>query len=341
VPKVIVWDNPQPNEIVYKYPSEEIDTGSELIVRENEAAVFYRDGKVYAAFNAGRHVLTTLNFPVLEGLTKLVHGGRTPFVATVIFVSLKRFQGKFGGRSQTRELAPIAFNGSFWFEVRDVSVFVNKVVGAQSLYTTDELNNYLRGYFNERAMKNISNYSIYDLYQNLDNVTKEMTYKLREDFMEIGIDIPAIKFEGIDVTDPVWRDRLFWLRSGVAGQTVLQMETIDKAAESLGKSPGAAIGSGIVLIPPLLQQPTPQAQQPATPAPTTPPPPPPSAPAASVVSQSQQPTTYQPKCPSCGSSVPQNAKFCPNCGVQLKWCKNGHVAPIAAKFCPECGVAFL
>ena len=328
MPQVIAWENPGENEIVWKYPSEEIEWGAQLVVRENEVAVFYRDGKVYAVFGAGRHTLTTLNFPVLEGLAKLGFGGKSPFRATVIFVSLKRFQGKFGGRAQTRELAPIQFHGTFWYEVKDASVFVNKVVGAQSLYTTSELDKYLRGYFNERAMKNLSNYTLLDVYQNLDRVTKEITLRLREDFAELGLHIVDVKFEGIDVTDPKWRDRLFWLLTGrVSAQSVLQMETVADVAESLGKSPGAGLGAGMMIIPPLFQQPTQQAQ--------------PAAPAPGVVA-GQPPTPpgtpgYQPRCPNCGQPVPQGANFCPNCGYKLKWCPNGHVVPQDAKFCPVCG----
>lgn len=46
------------------------------------------------------------------------------------------------------------------------------------------------------------------------------------------------------------------------------------------------------------------------------------------------------KCTNCQSEIPQNAKFCPNCGasviVELK-CVNGHKMLSGQKFCCECG----
>jgi CHAT domain/Double zinc ribbon len=47
-------------------------------------------------------------------------------------------------------------------------------------------------------------------------------------------------------------------------------------------------------------------------------------------------------CPNCGTSVPEGAKFCANCGLrQSTACKAcGHEAPSEAKFCSNCGAPF-
>jgi len=46
-------------------------------------------------------------------------------------------------------------------------------------------------------------------------------------------------------------------------------------------------------------------------------------------------------CPECEAPMPSNAKFCPECGAQLKAkteCPNcGEKFTPGAKFCPECG----
>ena len=319
-PKVIEWVNPSEDEIVWRYPDEVIPWGSVVIVKEFESAIFYRDGKVYGVLGAGRHVLDTQNVPFLKGLVEGLYG-ESIFKSMVIFVSLRRFQGKFGGRTQTTELAPLLFHGSFYFRIEDPSMFVNKVVGPQSAYTTEELNKYLRGYFNEKIMAYLSKFSIQDVYVKQTEVTEKLTIMLRKDFEELGITLEKVVFEGID-TEGEWRDRLFWiLRGGVQTGYVLQMETAKEVAKELGKSPGAAVGTGIVMIPPLFQPP-PQAQppttQPAVAAPAAPP-----------------PSTA--RCPYCGQPVPPAAKFCPYCGKQVKWCSKGHLIPFEAKFCPVCG----
>jgi membrane protease subunit (stomatin/prohibitin family) len=85
MPQVIEWTNVGAEDIVWRYPVEDITWGAQLVVQEYEMAVFFRDGKAYDVFGAGRHTLTTLNLPLLTGLlTRLVgFGGNKPFKATV------------------------------------------------------------------------------------------------------------------------------------------------------------------------------------------------------------------------------------------------------------------
>lgn len=295
-PVVIEWLNPGEDDIVWRYPVEEIAWGSVVVVKEFEAAVFLRDGKVYDTLGPGRHVLTTMNLPLLAQAYGLVYG-TTPFKATVIFVSMRQFQGRFGGQTQTTELAPLKFFGSFWFRVKDPALFVTEVVGGQGAYDTRSVNNFLRGYFNENMIKYLARYGLVDVFLNLDRVSGEVKLELLNDFGRLGLELIDVKFEGVDTT-PEYRDRLFWIRQTGAASYVLQMDTTKKVAEELGKSPGAALGTGMVIIPPLLQPPPqPAVQQPARPAATG---------AVGGV-----------KCPSCGHVNPPNAKFCMNCGAKL------------------------
>ncbi|MEM2321207.1 MAG: SPFH domain-containing protein [Candidatus Bathyarchaeia archaeon] len=314
MPKVIEWVGAREGDIVWRYPNEEIAWGDNLIVHEYEAAIFFRDGKAYDVFRAGRHVLTTANLPLLTKVLSIISGfDKVPFRATVIFVSLKQFQGKFGAQSQTKELAPLKFYGGFWFRIEDPNLFVNEVVGGQGAYTTNALQEFLRGYINERLIDTLSQYSLIEVYGKLDETSFLAKNALYDSFKRIGLELIDLKFEGIDTT-PEWRDRIFYLRTGVAAPDVLRMETVQKAAESLSKSPGAAVGAGIAVIPPLFQQPV---------APTAP----------------AQPMVL---CPKCGFQNPQTAKFCSNCGTPLQavgvTCpKCGAANPAGAKFCINCG----
>jgi membrane protease subunit (stomatin/prohibitin family) len=108
MPQVIEWTSAGPEDIVWRYPAENIMWGAQLIVHEYEKAVFFRDGKSYDTFGPGRHTLTTLNLPLLTDVFSRVAGfTETPFKAAVIFISMKQFAGKFGNRAQTSELAPL------------------------------------------------------------------------------------------------------------------------------------------------------------------------------------------------------------------------------------------
>jgi len=317
VAQVIEWKNPGPEDIVWKYPIEDITWGAQLIVREFEAAVFFRDGKAYDVFGPGRHTLTTLNLPLLTGILRRIAGYKeTPFKASVIYISTRVFAGKYGTRAQTTELAPLQVHGTFWFKVSDPSLFVMEVVGGQNAYTTSDVNNYLRGFLNEKIIDELSRYDLLTVFTKLDETSLTTKTAILDAFRRIGLDITDLRFEGIDTT-PEYRDRLFWLKQTRAAEEVLRMETVKEAAKELGKSPGAALGAGMVLIP--------QIMTPTGPAPT---------PAAALVI-----------CPKCNARIPATSKFCLECGTALTAtptgttkCPNcGHPVLTTAKFCPECG----
>jgi len=314
--QVIEWKNPGPEDVIWRYPVEDITWGAQLIVHEYEAAVFFRDGKAYDVFGPGRHTLTTLNLPLLTAVLSRIAGYReTPFKATVIFVSTRVFAGKYGARAQTTELAPLQVHGTFWFKVEDPRLFVMEVVGGQNAYATSDVNNYLRGFLNEKVIDELSRYDLLTVFTKLDETSLATKNAILDAFRRIGLDLTDLRFEGIDTT-PEYRDRLFWLKQTQAAE-VLRMETVKKAAEELGKSPGAALGAGMVLIP--------QIMTPTGPAPT---------PAAALII-----------CPSCSARIPATSKFCLECGAKIaappagtKNCpKCGHPVLATAKFCPECG----
>jgi membrane protease subunit (stomatin/prohibitin family) len=320
MPQVIEWNNPAENAIVYRYPDENITWGAQLIVHEYEVAVFFRDGKAYDVLGPGRHTLTTLNLPLLTRIFTAIAGfGEKPFKAAVIFVSTKVNAGKFGTRAQTTELAPLQVFGTFWFKVENPQLFVMEVVGGQNAYSADQVDNYLRGFLNEKIIDELSRYDLLTVFTRLDETSVTAKNAILEAFRRIGLDLTDLRFEGIDTT-PEYRERLFWLRTGrTPPEEVLRMETVRRSAEELGKSGGggAALGAGMVLIPQIMT-PTGPAQAPA---------------AALII------------CPKCNARVPATSKFCPECGTELappqeatKNCpKCGHPVLPTAKFCPECG----
>jgi membrane protease subunit (stomatin/prohibitin family) len=321
MPQVIEWQNAGSEDIVWRYPTEDITWGAQLIVHEYEMAVFFRDGKAYDVFGPGRHTLTTLNLPILTSLlTRLTgFGGNKPFKATVLYISTKVFAGKWGTRAQTTELAPLQVFGQFWFKIGDASLFVNEVIGGQNAYTTDGVNNFLRGFLNEKIIDELSHYDLITVFTRLDETSVIVKNALIDYFKRVGIELTDLRFEGIDTT-PEYRERLFWLKTGqTAPGDVLRMETLKNAAASLGQGGGSgALGAGMVLIPQIM-----------TPTGTTQ-----AAPAAALVI-----------CPKCGEKVPATSKFCPNCGTTLTPPTQGAMAcpncsksiPANSKFCPECG----
>jgi len=321
MPQVIEWINNSSDAIVWRCPNNEITWGTQLVVQEFQMAMFFRDGKAYDVFGPGRHTLTTSNLPLLTGLlTRLAgFGANKPFKASVIFISTKVFDGKWGTKAQTTELAPLQTYGQFWFKIENATLFVNEVIGGQNAYTTEQVNSFLRGYLNEKIIGELSHYDLITVFTRLNETSITVKNTLIDYFKRVGIELTDLKFEGIDTT-PEYRERLFWLKTGQnTSSEILRMETMKSAAESLGKGGGSgALGAGMVMIPQIMNQ---QA-------------PPQAAPVATLVI-----------CPKCSEKVPSSSKFCLGCGTNLvppsegviSCSKCGKAIPANSKFCPECG----
>src|SRR6267378_6176237 len=245
MPQVIEWRGAAQDDIVFRYPVESIQWGAQLVVHEYEVAVFLRDGKAYDVFPAGRHTLTTQNLPVLSKVFSLVLG-KTPFTATVIYVAQKQFAGKWGAKAQTTELAPLMVHGTAWLRVTDPNLFVNEVVGGQGAYATSQVDDFIRGFINERVIDEMSKYDLQTAFTQLDKASVTVKVNINDALKRIGTDLVDFKFEGIDTSDQ-FRDRLFWIKQKAATSDVLRMETAKDIGSSIGSSPGAGFGAGMVL----------------------------------------------------------------------------------------------
>ncbi|MDQ3227251.1 MAG: SPFH domain-containing protein, partial [Chloroflexota bacterium] len=133
------------DEIVHRVPEDgsgEFRLGSQLVVRESQRAIFFRDGKALDVFGPGRHTLSTNNIPFLTGLVGLPFGGESPFRAEVFFVSMRELTDMKWGTQQPvvyrdTELGMVRLRafGTYSFRVADPQLFVNTIVGSRGAFT--------------------------------------------------------------------------------------------------------------------------------------------------------------------------------------------------------------
>ena len=171
------------NQMVYRVPpsgSGDFRIGSQVVVRENQTAVFYRDGKALDTFGPGRHTITTANIPLLVNVVGLAFSGNTPFKAEVYFVNMRDFiDMKWGTpepitlRDKELGMVRLRANGRYSMAVQEPQMFVAKIVGTQGLYTTNQIEDYLRGIIISRLTDLIGETmgSIFDLPARFDELS--------------------------------------------------------------------------------------------------------------------------------------------------------------------------
>ncbi|MCK4977069.1 MAG: SPFH domain-containing protein, partial [Anaerolineales bacterium] len=100
---VIEYPNEMRNEIVHRFPevgAGNFRIGSQVIVRESQTAVFFRDGNALDVFDPGRHTITTYNVPLLIDFIGKAFNDRTPFPAEVYFIAMREFADRKWGTPQ-------------------------------------------------------------------------------------------------------------------------------------------------------------------------------------------------------------------------------------------------
>ncbi|MBC7260237.1 MAG: SPFH domain-containing protein [Chloroflexi bacterium] len=344
---VIEYFDETGQEIVHRIPesgSGDFRIGSQLIVRESQAAVFFRDGKALDTFGAGRHTITTANVPLLVDLIGKAFSGQTPFKAEVYFVNLREFLDLKWGTPEPitlpdKELGMVRLRafGQFAMQITDPQLFVNKIVGTQGIYRNAQIENYLRGVIVSRMTDVLgeSKASLLDLPALYDELSGVIKARLADDFKALGITLKALFINNISPTEETAKAIDERAAMGAIGdmQKYLQF----KAARAMGDAAtaggeagsltgagvglGAGVGIGAAMagaISDALR--AGREGQAAAPA----------AAAAAMV-----------KCPNCGNMVPAGSKFCNNCGQKLaveNKCPNcGVDVPPGSKFCPNCG----
>ncbi len=200
---VVEYPSEMTDEVVHRFPEvgvADLRMGSQVIVRESQRAVFYRDGQALDSFGPGRHTITTLNVPILTGLLGTAFNDRTPFTAEVYFVSMKEFADQKWGTPQPiivrnpgmgLGVALLQAFGSYSFQIKDAQQFVTQIVGARRAYATSEIEERLRTVLLSKLQdllgETAAKHSVVELIGLTEELGTGVRVKAEDDFAAIGL----------------------------------------------------------------------------------------------------------------------------------------------------------
>jgi excisionase family DNA binding protein len=210
---VIEYPNEMREEIVHRFPEEgpgNFRIGSQVIVRESQTAVFFRDGNALDVFGPGRHTIVTYNIPLLINAIGKLFNERTPFPAEVYFVSMREFVDRKWGTPQPiivrnpnmgLGVALLQGFGTYSFQIQDPQQFITQVVGTTGAYRTNDIEARLRSMLLSKLQDLLGETASANSVPELIGLTEELGAGVRakgqDDFLALGLTLKSFYIENL------------------------------------------------------------------------------------------------------------------------------------------------
>ena len=361
----VVWED------IYKGPNvmwrvpRNIRWGDNIVVREDETAVFYRDGKVLSYLERpARYALTSINAPILGKLVKDLSG--VVQEAEVYYLQRRTLDGKFGStepyvfRDTDFGLVSLRVFGDYRWRISGPDLFINQFVGTFGAVATPDVESRMRDQmvllvYNTLGQLKDQGMRVTDLATKLTTIEQAVLGAAPQHFGQFGLEVQQIQGLSINLPDEVQKAVDTRSQMSVLGVNYMQYQAgqamTTAAANTSGTAgslagAGVGLGAGMGIGYGMSGSMGGMYGGGATPCPKC---------AALIpagvrfcpscgtpVGAAPAAAPSGPPCPKCGSPVAAGAKFCPNCGQSMapptRNCPkcNTSVA-VGAKFCPNCG----
>ena len=204
--------------LIYKYPSEELVLGTQLIVQEGQVAIFVRGGMIADVFYPGTYTLITENLPILKELINLPFGKRTPFSAEVYFINTTiRLDINWGTIDPIQLIDPkyyvklrVRSFGQMGLRIVDATTLFREVIGGMQqadLVKLDKIKEYYRGVLVIKVKSAIADaiitngISVLEISTKLESLSERVKAQITPEFVRYGFDVANFYIQSINFPD--------------------------------------------------------------------------------------------------------------------------------------------
>ena len=261
--------NGLPDDLLWRYPYDNISTAARLVVQEGQEAVLMKEGAVYDVFGPGTTTLSTGNIPLLQKLINLPYGGNSPFTATVVYVNKNTRRNLKYGTPHPFDVQdplygmaiPVRSFGMFGVRITDSTLFLREMVGTQHLFSTEDVIEQFKGLIIRKLTSNVGKFieqnkiSVTRISAFLDELSNFVKKGIQEEFGAYGMQITNFDIESInfdksnpnvqkiqDAESEAAKRRM----EGYTYQQERQLDIMEGAANNEG-SAGQMMGAGMGL----------------------------------------------------------------------------------------------
>jgi membrane protease subunit (stomatin/prohibitin family) len=216
---IVEWLDDNPDVMVHRFEryQNEIKMGAKLTVREGQVAVMVNEGQmgkgqVADVFMPGMYELSTENMPLLATLKGWKYGFNSPFKAEVYFFKTTRFTNLKWGTAGPATLRDPEFGvvrvtafGIYGVRINDAKKFLVELVGSKAQFTTQEIEENLRGKIGLRIKEVMPEIGVpvIDLESKVTEVGERIRAKIASDFETYGIELCEVQVQDIGLPEEV------------------------------------------------------------------------------------------------------------------------------------------
>jgi len=256
----------------WKFPSENLRLGTQLVVKTSQYAFFIKGGQVLDEYKEGTYTLKSGNIPLLHKVINIPFGGDSPFQAEVWYINMiSKLDNKWGTTTPIQLedpkyniIVPVRAFGQFGMSIENPRKFLETLVGNMKVFSTEKVVEYFKGKIISTITSAIGKkivlegVSVLQIHVLLDDLSEYCREKIREEFSNYGVKIENFYLMSINIpeSDPsvikLKEAKDLAAKVNIAGKDVYQMDrsfdVMDKAAQNegtMGNTMGAGMGLGL------------------------------------------------------------------------------------------------